>query len=94
MLGSFCLQVCKSIEKLTKQVSWPDDVYSSVVDLATLHLTSFDQSIRANYGRLLMNIPLNIVVQKLNKLVLLSDNKVLPTRRCSLLSRDADAFEV
>ncbi|XP_032454231.1 uncharacterized protein LOC100677819 isoform X1 [Nasonia vitripennis] len=71
------MAVCKNIESLlkAKQVSWSEEIYSNIVDLATLHLTSLDKTVRETYGHLLMNIPLNIVIPKLNKAGLLSDDK-------------------
>lgn len=59
-----------------KQAAWSDEVYASIVDLASLHLTSLNETVREKYGKLLMNVPLNIVIPKLNKAGLLSDNKV------------------
>lgn len=70
--------VCNIFEILmtAKNVIWKYEIYSSVVDLATLHLTSCDKIVREKYGSLLMRMPINIVMQKLNKECLFSDTKV------------------
>ncbi|KAJ8664855.1 hypothetical protein QAD02_006517 [Eretmocerus hayati] len=72
-----CLAVGKNLESLlkSKQVSWSEDVYNSIVDLAILHLTSSDKNVREKYGQLLLSIPLNIVIPKLNRAGLLLDSK-------------------
>jgi len=69
---------CSLFEMLmtAKNVVWKQETYSSVVDLATLHLTSCNKTIREKYGALLMCMPINIVVSKLNKQCLFSDTKV------------------
>jgi len=69
---------CSLFEMLmtAKNVMWKQETYSSVVDLATLHLTSCNKTIREKYGALLMCMPINIVVSKLNKQCLFSDTKV------------------
>jgi len=67
-----------------KDVMWKQEIYSSIVDLATLHLTSCDKKLREKYGMLLMLMPINIVIPKLNKECLLSDTKV------SVLSEGSD----
>lgn len=70
--------VCNLLEILmtAKKVEWKQETYSSIVDLATLHLTSCNKTIREKYGSLLMCMPINIVIPKLNKEYLFSDTKV------------------
>lgn len=70
--------VCNLFEMLmtAKNVVWRQETYSSIVDLATLHLTSCNKTIREKYGALLMCMPINIVIPKLNKQYLFSDTKV------------------
>lgn len=70
--------VCDLLEILmaAKDVVWKQEIYSSIVDLATLHLTSCDKKLRDKYGTLLMLMPINIVIPKLNKECLFSDTKV------------------
>ncbi|XP_011150895.1 serine/threonine-protein kinase SMG1 [Harpegnathos saltator] len=69
--------VCNLLEILmtAKNVVWKQETYSSIVDLAMLHLTSCDQTVRKKYSSLLMRMPINIVMQKLNKQCLFSDTK-------------------
>lgn len=69
----------KNLENLirAKNIFWSDKMYSNIVDLAVLQLTSMDETVRENYGKLLMNIPLNIVLPKLNKAGLISNYKVI-----------------
>lgn len=69
--------VCNLLEILmtAKKVEWKLETYSSIVDLATLHLTSCNKTIREKYGSLLMSMPINIVIPKLNKEYLFSDTK-------------------
>ncbi|XP_058794779.1 serine/threonine-protein kinase SMG1 [Phymastichus coffea] len=71
------LVVCKNIESIMKsnQVCWSDEEYCSILDLITLHLTSFDKTVCEAYRNLLVHIPLNIVIARVNKAGLLSDNK-------------------
>lgn len=70
--------VCNLLEILmnAKNVAWKKETYSSIVDLAMLHLTSCDKTVREKYGSLLMRMPVNIVIQKLNRECLFSDTKV------------------
>ncbi|XP_076757575.1 serine/threonine-protein kinase Smg1 isoform X3 [Xylocopa sonorina] len=69
--------VCNLFEILmnAKNVTWKEEIYSSIVDLVMLHLTSRDEIIREKYGSLLTRVPLNIVIPKLNKECLLSETK-------------------
>ncbi|KAL0113113.1 hypothetical protein PUN28_012373 [Cardiocondyla obscurior] len=71
------IAVCNIFEMLmtAKNVVWKQETYSSIVDLATLHLTSCNKTIREKYGVLLMCMPINIVIPKLNKQYLFSDTK-------------------
>ncbi|XP_076649018.1 serine/threonine-protein kinase Smg1 isoform X2 [Halictus rubicundus] len=72
------IAVCELFEMMVsakKNVTWGEDVYSSIVDLATLHLASREQILRDKYGSLLTRVPLNIVVPKLNTECLLSETK-------------------
>ncbi|KYM96819.1 Serine/threonine-protein kinase SMG1 [Cyphomyrmex costatus] len=68
---------CNLFEMLmtAKDVVWKQETYLSIVDLATLHLTSCNKTIREKYGALLMCMPINIVLSKLNKQHLFSDTK-------------------
>lgn len=70
--------VCNLFEILmtAKNVVWKQEIYSSVVDLATLHLTSCNKTVREKYGSLLVRMPINVVMQKLNRERLFSDTKV------------------
>lgn len=70
--------VCNLFEILmtAKNVVWKQETYSSIVDLAMLHLTSCDKTVREKYSSLLMRMPINIVIQKLNRECLFSDTKV------------------
>ncbi|KYN40743.1 Serine/threonine-protein kinase SMG1 [Trachymyrmex septentrionalis] len=70
---------CNLFEMLmtAKDVVWKQGTYLSIVDLATLHLTSCNKTIREKYGALLMCMPINIVLSKLNKQHLFSDTKKL-----------------
>ena len=70
--------VCNIFDLLlnAKGVTWPESTFIEIVDLAIVHSTSFDKTVQQKYGRLLMNIPLNIVIPKLNKETLLSETKV------------------
>lgn len=72
---------CNLLEMLmtARNVVWKHETYSSIVDLATLHLTSCNKTIREKYGALLMCIPINIVISKLNRQYLFSDTKVSVT---------------
>ncbi|KAL6442065.1 hypothetical protein ACFW04_002410 [Cataglyphis niger] len=69
--------VCNLLEILmtAKKVEWKLETYSCIIDLATLHLTSCNKTIREKYGSLLMCMPINIVIPKLNKEYLFSDTK-------------------
>ncbi|XP_043258587.1 serine/threonine-protein kinase SMG1 isoform X3 [Colletes gigas] len=69
--------VCELLEMLmsAKNVAWREEIYSCIVDLATLHLTSCDEVVREKYGSFLTCVPLNIVIPKLNKECLLSETK-------------------
>ncbi|XP_014477330.1 PREDICTED: serine/threonine-protein kinase SMG1 isoform X2 [Dinoponera quadriceps] len=69
--------VCDLLEILmtAKNVRWKQETYSSIVDLAMLHLTSCDKTVREKYSSLLMHMPVNIVIQKLNRECLFSDTK-------------------
>lgn len=69
---------CNLLEMLVtaRNVVWKQETYSSIVDLATLHLTSCNKTIREKYGALLMCMPINIVIPKLNRQYLFSDTKV------------------
>ncbi|XP_020295832.1 serine/threonine-protein kinase SMG1 isoform X3 [Pseudomyrmex gracilis] len=69
--------VCDLFEILmtAKNVIWKQEVYSNIVDLATLHLTSCNKTVRKKYGLLLILIPINIVIPKLNIEHLFSDTK-------------------
>ncbi|XP_011689275.1 PREDICTED: serine/threonine-protein kinase SMG1 [Wasmannia auropunctata] len=69
--------VCNLFEMLmtAKNVMWKQETYSSIVDLAMLHLTSCNKRICEKYGALLMCMPVNIVISKLNKQYLFSDTK-------------------
>ncbi|KAG7209878.1 hypothetical protein KM043_011480 [Ampulex compressa] len=71
--------VCNLFETLmsAKNVAWRQELYSSIVDLAMLHLTSRNKSVREKYRSLLMRVPLNIVIPKLNRECLISDTKKL-----------------
>lgn len=70
--------VCNLLKILmtAKKVEWKLETYSCIIDLATLHLTSCNKTIREKYGSLLMCMPINIVIPKLNKEYLFSDTKV------------------
>lgn len=70
--------MCNVFEMLfnAKGISWPESIYVEIVDLIILHSTSLDKIVREKYVRLLMNVPLNIVIPKLNKETLLSETKV------------------
>lgn len=70
--------MCNIFEMLfgAKGITWPENIYMEIVDLIILHSTSLDKNLREKYGRLLMNVPLNIVIPKLNKETLLSETKV------------------
>ncbi|XP_066595255.1 serine/threonine-protein kinase SMG1 isoform X2 [Prorops nasuta] len=61
----------------TKNILWPEKVFLRLVDLIKLHLTSSNANVRRLYGQLLMSIPLNIVMPKLNNECLLSETKKL-----------------
>lgn len=76
--NDIAIAVCNLLEILMteKKVEWKQEIYSSIVDLATLHLTSCNKTIREKYGLLLMCMPINIVIPKLNKEYLFSDTKV------------------
>lgn len=69
--------MCNVFEMLfnAKGISWPESIYVEIVDLIILHSTSLDKIVREKYVRLLMNVPLNIVIPKLNKETLLSETK-------------------
>ncbi|KAL6259418.1 hypothetical protein P5V15_009339 [Pogonomyrmex californicus] len=69
--------VCNLFKTLmtAKNVVWKQETYSSIVDLVTLHLTSCNKTIREKYGALLMCMPIDIVISKLNKQYLFSDTK-------------------
>ncbi|XP_015595300.1 serine/threonine-protein kinase SMG1 [Cephus cinctus] len=73
------LAVCNNFEVLmsVKSVTWPEQIYVDIVELAILHLTSYNKNVREKYSRLLMNVPLNIVIPKLNKECLISETKKL-----------------
>lgn len=72
------IAVCDLFEILmsAKSVTWKEEMYACIVDLVMLHLTSRDEIVRDKYGSLLTQIPLNIVVPKLNRECLLSETKV------------------
>ncbi|XP_034948666.1 serine/threonine-protein kinase SMG1 isoform X2 [Chelonus insularis] len=71
--------ICKNLELIIsdKKITWPENMYVEIVDLAILHLTSCDKNIRQQYGNLLMNIPINIVISKINRQCLQSETKKL-----------------
>ena len=71
--------ICNIFELLfsTKGVTWPEKTYMEIVDLAIIHSTSSDKTVREKYRSLLMNVPLNIVIPKLKKESLLSETKVI-----------------
>ncbi|KZC05708.1 Serine/threonine-protein kinase SMG1 [Dufourea novaeangliae] len=71
------IAVCELFEILmsAKNVTWKEEIYYCIVDLATLHLTSREHIVREKYGSLLTHVPLNIVVPKLNKECLVSETK-------------------
>ncbi|XP_012271718.1 serine/threonine-protein kinase SMG1 isoform X2 [Orussus abietinus] len=71
--------VCGNIEALigAKNATWSEETYSSIADLAMMHITSNDATVKDKYGQLLMYVPVNIVIQKLNRRCLLSDTKRL-----------------
>lgn len=77
--------VCDLFEILmtAKNVVWKQEVYSNIVDLATLHLTSCNKTVRKKYGLLLILIPINIVIPKLNIEHLFSDTKVSVFFECT-----------
>lgn len=72
------IAICSIFEILlsSKNVVWRQEIYSSIVDFAMLHLTSYNKHVREKYSQLLMNVPLNIVIPKLNKECLPSETKV------------------
>ncbi|KOX79166.1 Serine/threonine-protein kinase SMG1 [Melipona quadrifasciata] len=71
------IAVCNLFEILmsAKNVIWKEEMYACIVDLVMLHLTSRDEIVRDKYGSLLTQIPLNIVIPKLNRECLLSETK-------------------
>ncbi|XP_035721238.1 serine/threonine-protein kinase SMG1-like isoform X1 [Vespa mandarinia] len=71
------IAICSIFEILlsSKNVVWRQEIYSSIVDFAMLHLTSYDKHVREKYSQLLINVPLNIVIPKLNKECLPSETK-------------------
>ncbi|OAD60741.1 Serine/threonine-protein kinase SMG1 [Eufriesea mexicana] len=71
------IAICNLFEILmsAKNVTWKEEMYASVVDLVMLHLTSRDEIVREKYGSLLTQMPLNIVIPKLNREYLLSETK-------------------
>lgn len=73
-----CLAVGDNFEVLTsvKNIFWPEQIYLDIIDLAILHLTSHNQDVHRKYARLLMNLPLDIVIPKLNRACLVSETKV------------------
>ncbi|XP_043280213.1 serine/threonine-protein kinase SMG1 isoform X1 [Venturia canescens] len=75
------LAVCDNLEILINddRVIWPEHVYTGIVKLAMLNLTSYHESVRTKYGQLLTNVPINIVISLLNKQCLRSETKRLRT---------------
>lgn len=73
------LAICGNLEVLIsdKKVTWPESVYIGIVDLVILHLTSYDENIRKKYGNLLMLVPINIVIPRINKQYLQTETKKL-----------------
>ncbi|XP_031845911.1 serine/threonine-protein kinase Smg1 isoform X3 [Nomia melanderi] len=71
------IAVCELFEMMlsAKNVVWGEQVYSRIVDLGMLHLTSREEILREKYGSLLTRVPLNIVIPKLNTEHLLSETK-------------------
>ncbi|XP_044575793.1 serine/threonine-protein kinase SMG1 isoform X2 [Cotesia glomerata] len=71
------LSICNNLEILisNKKVLWPESVYIKIVDLVILHLTSYDKAVRSKYGNLLMNLPINIVIPRINRQSLQSETK-------------------
>lgn len=59
-----------------KDVVWKQEIYSNIIELITLHLTSKDEKLREKYSILLILMPINIVIPKLNIECLFSDTKV------------------
>jgi len=76
--NNIAIAVCNVLEILmtTKNVIWKQEIYSSIVDLVTLHLMSCNKIVKEKYNSLLMHMPINIVIPKLNKECLFSDTKV------------------
>ncbi|XP_015127883.1 serine/threonine-protein kinase SMG1 [Diachasma alloeum] len=60
-----------------KKVNWSESVYLGVIDLSILHLTSFDATTRKKYGALLIKVPVNIVIPRINRQNLQSETKKL-----------------
>ncbi|XP_046606357.1 serine/threonine-protein kinase SMG1 isoform X1 [Neodiprion virginianus] len=71
------LAVGKNFEVLTsvKNIFWPEQIYLDLIDLAILHLTSHNPNVHRKYAQLLMNLPLDIVIPKLNRACLVSETK-------------------
>ncbi|XP_011302537.1 serine/threonine-protein kinase SMG1 isoform X2 [Fopius arisanus] len=75
------LAICNNLEILLndKKINWSESVYLGVIDLAILHLTSFNTTVRKKYGALLINVPVHIVIPRINRQNLQSETKKLRT---------------
>ena len=73
------IAVCDNLEVLIGdgRAIWPEFVYTGIVDLAMLHLTSYHENVRKKYLQLLSHVPINIVLSLLNRQCLRSETKVL-----------------
>ncbi|XP_057324226.1 serine/threonine-protein kinase SMG1 isoform X1 [Microplitis mediator] len=71
------MSICDNLEILIsdKKVVWPESIYIKIVDLSILHLTSYDKTLRSKYGNLLMHVPINIVIPRINRQCLQSETK-------------------
>jgi len=76
--NNIAIAVCNVLEILmtAKNMVWKQEIYSSIVDLVILHLMSCNKIVKEKYNSLLMHMPINIVIPKLNKECLFSDTKV------------------
>lgn len=75
--------ICENFEVLIGdgRATWPEYVYTGIVGLAMLHLTSYHKTVRQKYSQLLTKVPVNIVISILNRQCLRSETKVRYDRR-------------
>ncbi|KAK0173761.1 hypothetical protein PV328_006909 [Microctonus aethiopoides] len=71
--------ICKNLAIFIgdKKVVWPESVYMGIIDIAILHLTSYNEDVRKQYGNLLIKVPINFVIPRINKQYLQSETKKL-----------------